>query len=62
MQKMIRHKGKGEQVLLPNRAAVNQLTSGEAWQRSINNYAKLTPTGESTADLPNVLEMAEVKY
>lgn len=62
MQKMIHHKGKGEQPMLPNRAAMNQLTTGEAWQRSINNYAKLTPTGEPAVDAPSVLEMAQVKY
>jgi hypothetical protein len=62
MKGFIHHKGKGEQVLLPNRAAANQLTKGETWQRSANNYAKVTPSGEGALDAPDVLEMAQIKY
>jgi hypothetical protein len=37
-------KGGGSQ-LLPHRDAMNELTKGDPWQRSIGNYAKLTPIG-----------------
>jgi hypothetical protein len=39
-------KGKGlGHAMLPNRAAVAQLTKGDPAQQSIGNYAKLTPSG-----------------
>ena len=62
MKGFIHHKGKGEQVLLPSRAAANQLAKGEQWQRSVNNYAKVTPSGENALNTPDVLEMAQIKY
>lgn len=63
MQKMIQHLGKGSnQALLPNRHAMNLLTKGEPWQRSINNYAKVTPSGEDAIGSPSVMDMAQVKY
>jgi hypothetical protein len=41
-------KGKGGgQAMLPNRAAVTQLTKGDPTQQSLGNYAKLTPSGAS---------------
>jgi hypothetical protein len=61
MKGFVRHKGKGE-VLLPNRAAVNQLARGEPWQKSINNYAKVAPTGEAAIDTPDITDMVQVKY
>jgi len=63
MRKIIKQKGKGgQQELLPNRHAVNRLTGGETWERSVNNYAKVTPSGENAIETPSVLEMAQVKY
>ena len=63
MRKIIKQIGKGsQQELLPNRHAVNRLTQGETWERSINNYAKVTPSGESALTVPSVMEMAQVKY
>jgi len=62
MKGLIRHKGKGEQVLLPNRAAANQLVRGEPWQKSTNNYAKVTPSGGSALDAPDILDMTQIKY
>jgi hypothetical protein len=59
---LIRQKGKGEQPLLPNRGAVNRLTKGEPWQKTIDNYAKVTPAGVSALDAPSVMQMAQVKY
>lgn len=41
-----RGKGGGAQYL-PNRAAVNKLIHGDPAQRSMGNYAKLTPSGAS---------------
>lgn len=45
--RLIQHgAGKGsQQHLLPHKDAVEQLTKGDPWQRSIGNYAKLTPSG-----------------
>ena len=58
-----KHEGKGsKQELLPNRHAMNRLTGGETWERTMNNYAKVTPSGESALSMPNVLDMAQVKY
>lgn len=48
--------------MLPNRHALNKLTAGDAFQRSISNYAKVTPSGRQALDTPNVLDMAQVKY
>jgi len=63
MRPVIKQIGKGsQQELLPNRHAVNRLTGGETWERTINNYAKVTPSGENAKDMPSVLEMAQVKY
>lgn len=46
-----RHAGKGGgQEMLPSRHAVSQLVGGDPVQRSLGNYAKLTPSG---AGAPN---------
>ena len=61
MKGFTQHSGKGsKQQTLPNRHAVNELTKGEPWQRSINNYAKVTPSIDN--DTPDTLDMAQVKY
>lgn len=40
------NKGKGGgQEMLPSRHALSQLVGGTPEQRSMNNYAKLTPSG-----------------
>ena len=39
------HQKGSKQYLLPNRHAVAELTKGDPWQRSMGNYAKLTPSG-----------------
>jgi hypothetical protein len=63
MQDITKNIGKGsKQELLPNRHAMNTITRGEPWQRSINNYAKVTPSGEGAEGAPSVLQMAQVKY
>jgi hypothetical protein len=49
-------------VLLPNRRAVNQLARGEPWEKSLNNYAKVTPSGENALDAPDITDMVQVKY
>lgn len=36
-----------KQHLLPHKDAVEQLTKGNPWQRSMGNYAKLTPSGRN---------------
>lgn len=48
--------------MLPSRRALTKLTAGDAFQRSISNYAKVTPSGENAIGAPNVLDMAQVKY
>lgn len=63
MKGITKHKGKGgKQERLPNRHAVSQLTAGDAFQRSINNYAKVTPSGEGALDAPNVMQMSKIEY
>lgn len=64
MKGYITRKGKGSEteVLLPNRRAVNRLVGGDTWERSINNYAKVTPSGENALDAPGVNDMMQVKY
>ena len=61
---IVRHKGKGSEqaVLLPNRRAVNRLVGGETWERSTNNYAKVTPSGENALDAPDIMDMTKIKY
>lgn len=44
--KTIKNIGKGsKEEMLPSRYAKAQLTGGDAFQRSMNNYAKKTPVG-----------------
>jgi hypothetical protein len=63
MKNITQHNGKGgSQELLPNRHAMSQLTAGDAFQRSINNYAKVTPSGEGALASPSVIDMSQVKY
>jgi hypothetical protein len=62
-KKITRQKGKGGSVeLLPNRHALSKLTARNAFNNSINNYAKSTPSGANALDTPSVMEMAQVKY
>ncbi len=50
-----KHVGKGasEQVL-PSRHAVQTLTQGDPMQRTMNQYAKATPLGNSDAESPDI--------
>lgn len=44
MRQVVRNTGKGAtEQRLPGRSAVNTLTKGDPFQRTINNYAKQTP-------------------
>jgi hypothetical protein len=56
-----KHKGKGA-AMLPGKDALRQLTAGDAFQSSINNYAKATPSGEGAIGAPSVMEMSKVQY
>lgn len=52
-------KGKGKnskQELLPSRHALTQLTKGDTFQRSVNNYSKKTPAALDVAT-PNIFGM-----
>lgn len=54
--KTIKNVGKGsKEEMLPSRYAKAQLTGGDAFQRSMNNYAKKTPAGNINA--PNIFMM-----
>jgi len=45
------HKGKGaSEEVLPSRHAVSTLTQGDPSQRTMNDYAKATPTGAGAPD------------
>ena len=49
----------GRQLMLPHRDAVNQLTKGNPSQRSVQNYAKLTPSGSSAPmHYQDIIDMA----
>jgi hypothetical protein len=51
----------GGQELLPHRDAMNQLTKGDPWQRSIGNYAKLTPSGANAPmSYQDIIDMASM--
>ena len=56
-----RHVGKGgKQEMLPSRHAVNQLTGGDPVQRSMGNYAKLTPSGAGApGSYQDIIDMAQ---
>lgn len=55
-----RGKGGGEEVL-PSRHAMAQVTRGsDPWQRSIGNYAKLTPNGANAPTYQDITDMAEM--
>lgn len=48
--------GKGSrQQRLPNRHALNTLTKGDPVQRSLNNYARQTPSGAGALDAPSLI-------
>jgi len=59
--RMVIHKGKGAQSqMLPSRHALNTLTRGDPIQRSIGNYAKLTPSGAGApGSYADIAAMAE---
>ena len=48
------HKGKGAtQERLPSRSAVNTLSGPDSGERSMNNYAKETPSITEASDTPD---------
>ena len=54
----LKNKGSKEQ-LLPGRHAMDQLTKGDPWQRSMGNYAKLTPSGANApTSYQDIIDMA----
>ena len=60
--RLIRHKGKGgKEQLLPSRHAMDEVTKGNPWQRSMSNYAKLTPSGRNApSKYSTIIDMAEL--
>ena len=53
------NKGKGGgQEMLPSRHALSQLVGGTPEQRSMNNYAKLTPSGAGALQREQVKAVA----
>jgi hypothetical protein len=58
-----RRAGKGSQLeLLPNQRTLSRLVSGDTFERSLNNYAKVTPSGENALETPNIEDMSRVKF
>lgn len=55
-----KHAGKGgKQEMLPSRHAVSQLVGGDPIQRSLGNYAKLTPSGAGApGSYGDIIDMA----
>ena len=55
------HNKGSQEYLLPNRHAVAELTKGDPWQRSIGNYAKLTPSGANApTHYQTIIDMASM--
>lgn len=44
--------------MLPSRTARTTLTKGDTFQRSMNNYAKKTPSGAGAIGMPSIIAMA----
>lgn len=59
--KTLAQKGKGSVMeMLPNRHAMSQLVKGSPEQRSLNNYAKLTPVGAGApSDYGGIMDEAQ---
>lgn len=54
----VRRTGKGsKEEDLPSRFARTQLTGGDLYQRSMNNYAKKAPGADD--EFPNIFEMGQ---
>jgi hypothetical protein len=52
---LTRFKGKGStEEHLPDRMTMSELTKGSPVQRSLNNYAKATPSGVQSPGLPGL--------
>ena len=50
------HSGKcAQSEMLPSRHALTSLTKGDPMRRTLNDYAKATPTGAGTALSPTAL-------
>lgn len=60
--RLIQHSGKGsKEQLLPSRHAMDELTKGDPWQRSMSNYAKLTPSGRNApSKYQTIIDMAKL--
>jgi hypothetical protein len=54
------HVGKCSQSeMLPSRHALGTLTSGDPLRRTMNDYAKATPTGSGGLGMPGIMAMAQ---
>lgn len=51
-----RNKG-SKHAMLPDHAALMQLTKGTPDQRALSNYAKLTPSGRNGLSYPAIIAM-----
>lgn len=55
---IVNNKGKGaKEEMLPSRFAMTQVTKGDPVQRSMQNYAKVTP-GVGSESVPNIFGVA----
>ena len=59
--RLTQHKNKGSrQSMLPHKDAMDQVTKGDPWQRSIGNYAKLTPSGAGApSEYQDIINMGQ---
>lgn len=61
--KLTKNKGKGGLLeTLPNQRTLSRLVSGDTFERSMSNYAKVTPSGENALTTPNIDDMSKVKF
>ncbi len=50
---MVKHEGKGAvEQTLPSRSALNTVTRGDPAQRTMQNYAKMTPMANPVPESP----------
>lgn len=54
---MKKSKKDAKSEMLPSRMARTSLTKGDPMQRSMNNYAKKTPSGQGALDAPSMMFM-----
>jgi hypothetical protein len=54
------NEGKGSaSEMLPHRSALTRLAGGDPLKRTVNNYARATPSGANALDAPSIVGMGK---